>query len=267
MRPRVSHSLTLVLTTLITSLVSYPYAKASAEPEFGIRAEGYLGYSNLDIFFTELEAFQGGGTGSVSVIFDQFYLQADVFGNVMDFENDIEAKNVGPGLHLGWRDPSRGSAGIVGTYNDLDLGGGSVDVYRAGFEGEAYLDSVTFGLNTGYLDFESFGSGSAYIEGLVAAYPIEEARLSFRIGGVGIEDDDPLISLGIGAEYLVGQVAAPFVRWEASLPDTFDDLVQHSIVAGLTLYWGSSDGPTLKRYDRTYFKSSCGGLLLLGRLC
>ncbi len=63
MRPRVSHSLTLLLTTLITSLVLYPHAKASAEPEFGIRAEGYLGYSNLDIFFTELEAFQGGGTG------------------------------------------------------------------------------------------------------------------------------------------------------------------------------------------------------------
>ena len=78
----------------------------------------------------DLDGFQGGGTGSVSANFGQFYLQGDVFGDAIDFERNVEAKNVGPGVHAAWRDSGVGSAGVVGSYNHLDLGGGTLDIYR-----------------------------------------------------------------------------------------------------------------------------------------
>jgi hypothetical protein len=34
----------------------------------------------------------------------------------------------------------------------------------------------------------------------------------------------------------------------------------------VTLYWGA-DEPSLRSYDRTHFKPSCGGYLLVGRIC
>lgn len=233
------------------------------EPDVAVRADGYLGYSDLR-FVADSDGFQGGGSGSVSLTFDRIYIQGDVFGDAMDFEGGIEPKNVGPGLHLGWRDPDLGSAGVVGTYNHLDLGGGIADVYRAGVEGEFYLDQLTFGLNGGYIDFE--GSGLGYVDGLVAFYPSERGRLNLRFGAFGIENSDPLIDIGVGGEYLVTAAMAPFLRWEASIPDTFGDVLQYSVVAGLAIYWGG-DGPSLRDYDRNHFKPSCEGLLLFGRIC
>jgi hypothetical protein len=67
---------------LTACLALVPIATASAEPDLALRVEGYLGYSNLDVGFVDLDAFQGGGTGSVSVVFEQFYLQGDLFGDV-----------------------------------------------------------------------------------------------------------------------------------------------------------------------------------------
>jgi len=249
---------------LTACLALVPIATASAEPDLALRVEGYLGYSNLDFGFVDLDAFQGGGTGSVSAVFEQFYLQGDLFGDVMDFDQGFKAKNVGPGVHIGGRDPSKGSVGIVGTYNDLDLGDGDLDIFRVGFEGEAYLDRLTLGLNAGLIDLD--GDAHAYIEGLLAFYPMENARLNFRIGAVGVDDSDPLINLGLGVEFLANQTLAPFMRWEASLPDDFGDVFQYSLVAGLTFYWGA-ETPTLQGYDRSRFKQSCSGVLLAGRIC
>jgi hypothetical protein len=95
---------------------------------------------------------------------------------------------------------------------------------------------------------------------------MENARLNFRIGAVGVDDNDPLINLGLGVEFLANQTLAPFMRWEASLSDDFGDVFQHSLVAGLTFYWGA-ETPTLQGYDRGRFKQSCSGVLLAGRIC
>jgi hypothetical protein len=253
----------VLLNFLIVCLAFILIENASAEPEVALRAEGYLGYSNIGDF-VDLDGFQGGGTGSVSAIFAQFYLQGDVFADVIDFERNLEAKNVGPGVHAGWRDSELGSAGVVGSYNHLDLEFVTLDIYRTGFEGEIYVNAFTVGLNAGYMDLD--GEGFAYLGGLFKFYPVERARLNFRIGAVGIDDDDPLVDLGLGGEYLMNDLLAPFVRWEASLPDSFDDVSQYSIVAGLTIYWGS-DSPDLQTYDRGYLKSSCAGVLIFGRVC
>ena len=254
----------LAALSLITCLALVPIATASAEADVAVRVEGYLGYANLDAGSVDLDAFQGGGTGSASMVFGQIYLQGDVFGDVMDFEEGIDVKNVGPGVHLGWRDSEIGSAGIVGAYNDLDVDGISVDVFRTGFEGEAYFDKLTLGLNVGYLDFDH--DANAYIEGLFAFYATESARLDFRIGAVGVGEDGPVVNLGLGGELLVNDIAAPFVRWEASISDGFGNVIQHSLVAGVTIYWGA-DTPTLQSYDRNHFQRGCAGLLLIGRTC
>ncbi len=258
------HRVRFWVSLLLTTYLAPPaIAATAAEPDIAIRVEGYLGYSNLDVI-ERIDAFQGGGSGSVSLIFDRIYVQGDVFGDVMDFEGNVEGKNVGPGLHLGWRDPDRGSAGVVGTYNNVDLGIKTLDVYRAGFEGEVYLDRLTIGLNGGYFDLDDSGFG--YLDGLFAFYPTERARLSLRIGAIGIEQSNPLINLGGRGEYLVTDALAPFVRWEGSVSDTFGQVLQHSIVVGLTFYWGG-DTPSLQAYDRSYFNQSCGGVLLVSRLC
>lgn len=259
-----AHRLRFHAPVLALAFVALSAASArAAEPDLAIRVEGYVGYSQLD-FIREIDAFQGGGSGSLSLVYGPFYVQGDVFGDVMDFEGDAEFETVGPGLHLGWRDAQRGSAGVVGSYDHFDGGSGSLDVYRTGIEGEVYLDRVTLGLNGGYLDFA--GSGSIYVDGLVTFYPIERARLSLRAGAFDIEDGSPLVDFGVGGEYLATSALSPFLRWEASVPDAFDDVFQQSIVAGLNVYWGGGS-PSLATYDRAHFKPSCGGVLLFGRLC
>ncbi|HEB91362.1 MAG TPA: hypothetical protein ENI85_17430 [Deltaproteobacteria bacterium] len=241
-----------------------PVATNAADPEIAVRVDGYLGYGNLDLFLFEEDAFQGGGSGSVSAVFDAFYVQADVFGDVMDFEGSLEARNVGPGLHLGWRDPDRGSAGVVGTYGHLDLGVDSLDVYRAGVEGEIYLDRLTMGLSGGYLDFS--GADLAYLDVRLGFYPVERLRLGIRVGADGVEESNPQFGLGLDAAVLATRTVVPFLRWEASLPTRFSRVVQHSLAAGLALYWGEAES-SLRARDRNAFNRPCRGLLVVGRLC
>lgn len=237
-------------------------AARAADPLLAIRAEGYLGYSRIEAF-DEFDGFQGGGTGSLSLVLDEFYVQGDVFGDRADYEGDLQVETVGPGLHLGWRDAQRGSAGVVATYDHLEGQAGSVEAYRTGFEGELYLDRLTLGLNGGYLGVEDSGSG--YLDALVAFYPIERLRLNVRGGALGIESS-PVVAFGLGGDYLVADFLAPFVRWESLVANSFGGVLQQSVVAGLSVYWGGSS-PSLRNYDRTHFKSSCAGVMLVGRIC
>ena len=248
---------------LTACLLLSPVATSAVEPGVAIRAEGYLGYSSIDLI-NRVDAFQGGGSGSVSLTVDRLYVQGDVFGDVMDFEENVEARNVGSGLHLGWRDPERGNAGVVGAYNSLKVAGTTFDVIRAGFEAAAYLDQLTIGLTGGYLDLD--GADFVYLDALFAFYPTERARLNLGVGATGIEGGSPLIDLAVGGELLLTEALAPFLRWEGTLPKTFADVLQHSIVAGLTFYWGG-DTNSLQGYDRNYFNSGCRGTLIGGRLC
>ena len=124
----------LVFALMAIGLAVLPTSTISAEPKLAVRAEGYIGYTNLEVEHLEEDAFQGGGTGSASAVFDPLYLQADVFGNVMEFDRD-STESVGAGVHLGWRDPERGSAGLVGVYTDLS----ESDTGRGGLEGELFF--------------------------------------------------------------------------------------------------------------------------------
>ncbi len=256
----------LASTLIAIGLAALPASTISAEPKLALRAEGYVGYSDVEIEIVQEaseDAFQGGGTGSVSAVFDQLYLQADVFGNVMEFDRD-SAESVGAGAHVGWRDPMRGSAGIAGTYTHLsDLSDN--DSGRAGFEGELFLDRLTLAANAGYFGFDDDAYG--YADAGLAFYPIDRARLHLRGGVFAFDDDDPTGLVGAGGEILVVNALAAFARWEASIYDSSSiDIQQHSIVFGVSLYWGAEEA-SLLNYDRTHFKSSCGGYLLVGRIC
>jgi len=58
-----------------------------------------------------------------------------------------------------------------------------------------------------------------------------------------------------------------FARWEASLlDDSGIEVDEHSVVAGVRLYWGSSQ-PSLQSYDREHFNESCLGIRRVGRSC
>ena len=45
----------------------------------------------------------------MSAVFDAFDVRAEVLVDVTDSEGGLEARNVGAGLHVGWRNPDRGT--------------------------------------------------------------------------------------------------------------------------------------------------------------
>lgn len=260
-------SLVSVWIVICLAVLLLPAATVSAESRVALRAEGYIGYSKIDLGFFDEDTFQGGGTGSASLVVDQLYLQGDVFGDAMDFDV-LDTDTVGGGVHFGWRDAERGSVGAVGVYNNQDRSilSDSLDIWRAGLEGELFLDRVTLGLNSGYLQIDDDSTG--YFDAGIQFYPIDRARLSFSGGVFDIEEDDPFGVVGAGGEFLLVGPLAAFARWEATFVDTSSvDIDQHSVVVGVRLYWGA-DEPTLLTYDRAHFKRACSGYLLAGgRLC
>ena len=249
-------------------------AMAQAQPRFAVRGEGYLGYSNfqLELFGQEAEehAFTGGGTGSAAIAFGPIYLQADLTGDVSDYDPP-KSETIGGGGRLGLRDAERGAAGIVGNYSDQEIDDSNgFEFWRVGFEGEAFLDRWTVGLNAGYAELGAGGGddGSGYIDGTVSFYPMDRLRLHLMGGGYAIEDDDPLGIVGAGAEYLLVDPVSLFTRWEAGIIDeSGGDLQQHALHFGVRVYFGAEE-PSLVAYDRSHLKTACTGYqLVFTRFC
>jgi len=133
---------------LFAMIIGPGLAGAEARSNLAVRGEGYIGYSRIDIDTgsadTDADGFEGGGTGSVSVLFDSIYLQADLFGDASEFDS-ADPDRVGAAGHLGWRDATRGSLGVVGAINHVDAGGSDTDEWRAGIEGQVFFDRFTGG--------------------------------------------------------------------------------------------------------------------------
>jgi len=254
-----------------------PFGVASAEPVVAVRGEGYLGYSEIDLFNVDIEGFQGGGVGSASLVLDGLYLQGDVFGDSekLDVESssaDYDADDFGAALRGGWRDAEKGSLGVVGTFNRVELrlsdSGLSVDsdydIWRAGAESELFLDRVTFALNAGFLQVDEDSTGM--VDAGVSYYPIDRVKLNLRGGVVDIEEDDPTGLVGASGEWLFVDPLSAFLRWQSAILDEGDGIERHSIVVGVRLYWGAEDA-SLLRYDRAHFKESCADFSLASRAC
>jgi hypothetical protein len=261
-RSKTSSMRPLVSTLLMAWLVVLPTTSTRADSSLALRGEGYIGYSNLEFGAFDDDAFQGGGTGSVSIVEDGLYLQADVFGDAADY-GLLDSKNVGAGAHVGLRDAERGRVGLAGAYNRLDEL--EADFWRAGFEGEIFLDRFTLALNAGYLDQD--GDSTGHADAGLAFYPTDRARVQVGGGLYDIEESDPIGTISASGELLVMDALGTFVRWESLIQDGPFDIEQHSIVFGVAVYWGAAD-VSLLAYDRLHFKRSCSGHLVFGgRIC
>lgn len=257
---------TILGSVISLILVFVARAADAATPDTAVRAEGYVGYSQLDLGALDDDGFQGGGVGSVSAAIDRLHLQADVFGDSTDYD-DFGTEDVGAGGHVGWRDAERGGLGFVGNYNRFgeDVASG-LDVWRAGFEGEAFLDRIALTANAGYLQIDDDSTGYADLG--ISFHPIDRARIGFDGGLVDIEESNPVGFVVADAEVLFADVVSAFARWEGEFSSSSGvDYEAHSIVFGARLYWGA-EKPSLLSYDRTHFKRSCMGYRLIGaRMC
>jgi len=250
---------------VVSCLVALPVMTARSAPGVALRGEGYVGFTRLAVESSSAsaddEVFQGGGAGSLSLTFDTLYVQGDVFGDVTDYDPD-GVDTVGGALRLGWREASRGSLGLLGTFNrQEDL----VNHWRAGLEGELYLERLTVAATGAYAQIYDDES-TAHVEGALAYYPTERTRLRVRGGVLSPETDDPVGLAGASAELLVVEPLGLFARWEGAFVESSLDFAQNSLVFGARLYWGAAS-PSLLRYDREHFRDACDGFLFLGRGC
>lgn len=265
---------------LITSLVLLSSATAWSEPRIALRGEGYVGYNHLELGSLDEDAFEGGGGASASLVLDRLYLQGDLLGDRVQFDDvgpfdaDLDADSVVAALRVGWRDAERGALGLVGAYEYLDLdasggpggsGSAETDIGRIGLETELFFGPVTLAGNGGVRFIDDEDSG--YIDVGGSFYPTERARIHLGGGVADIEEDDPFGLIGAGAEILLLDPLSLFARWDATLVDDDVDFEQHSVVFGARLYWGA-ETPSLLAYDRSHFKRTCvAPLFATGRIC
>jgi len=72
----------------------------------------------------------------------------------------LDANYKGAGVHLFWRDPSRGLLGLIASTQRLD----SFDQDRVGVEAEAYLDSLSLRFRAGHQDGDARDGGFAGVQ-------------------------------------------------------------------------------------------------------
>jgi hypothetical protein len=247
---------------------TWEYEEESSFPLFALRADGFIGVAAVDRFDfgSDDTTFEGGGTGSVAFLLDSIYIQGDIFGDVRDYDG-ADTSVVGFVASGGWRDPESGRAGGALAYSAQEVDNSDFDVFRFGVDGEIFLDFVTFGAEMGYANIEISGSDddAFYLDTGLDYYANDDLKL---LGGVGViagGDIDNIALLHAGMEYYLGSdiPVSLFTRWEAGFSHFADT---NSFVGGFRIYWGA-EHPSLKSYDRAYFKESCAGFNFIGRIC
>jgi len=206
-----------------------------------------------------------GGDGSLDVASGLLNVQADFSAEgTLDRGSDDDTLEhwYGGGLHVGWRDPGRGSIsgfGGIGKVKINNLGDDDPDTiaWTAGLEGQILLlDPVTFYMQAGYMDRQSIASGGdiAYIKnaGFVRVFPrffvgdnfkIEIPEISYTQGTMD-PDRDKVWILGWRAELEYRPENLPvsaFLSYTGARYDQEDDwdvLYEHRIGFGVRLYFG-----------------------------
>ena len=236
-------------------------AQSDEDPMLALRAEGYLGGAVVepDGPVDDQSSFTGGGTGSLALVRGLAHFQADIFGDSQD--SDPEFSNVGVAGHFGVADPEVGALAFTLGYNRLDLGRSEDDLVRVGGEVEAYLSSVTLGMQGGLFGTSSSVDDFYYLRGILRFYPTDNLKLEAALGYADTGDD--LAHARAQIEFRPESWwASFFVRWESAYSDSLD---QHAAVIGLKFM--RDGGRTLEASDRKYFRDACGGLLLGARTC
>ena len=170
----------------------------------------------------------------------------------------VEVWHVGGALF--YRDPSWGLLGIDGAFGGIDFDGESIDTYRVGVRGEAYVgDTATLSARAGYVNLSGFGDqidgpyidlgASIYVTPNLALKP-EFEYMNLSSGGDSVD----LYAVGAEAEFgldeLTGVPVALFggARY-GELSDSGDSLTQTHGFVGIRFYFGS--GNTLIDHHRS----------------
>lgn len=176
------------------------------------------------------------GAGAISIpLGDTFGLQAD-FAVVDAFDETA----VGGALHLFTRDPNQYLLGAIGGYADFGAG----ETLWGGAEAEIYLDSISIEAVAGVMDLDVGNNNSTefFAVGDVALYATDDLRLS-----VGASSIAGFETAGVGMEWLLGDIGMP-ISFTADARIGEDDFI--AAKAGFTLYFGGSEGKSLKDRHR-----------------
>ena len=269
----------LIGFTVAGVLIACPAMGASDGVELSGKGEFLATYLNLDDRGKEViqdgeasDYWTLGGGGALGVAWRALFLQADFSaeGNLDERSaDDTYEHSYGGGLHVGWRDPKRGSFGVFGSAGNVEInnaGDNDPDtvVWGVGLEGQAFFDPFTLYLQAGYLDRESVSSGGD-IDALKNAgfgrvvgrtfcgdnFKFE-SEISYTQGKMDPDGDDVwVLGWGVEFEYRLGDTpVSGFVGYTGARYDQDDDwdvLYEHRIGFGVRAYFGQE---SLKANDR-----------------
>jgi len=213
-----------------------------------------------------------GGAGALDVSWRALNLQADVSAEgTLDERSadDTYEHSVGGGLHVGWRNPERGSFGVFGAVGDVEIHNVGDDdpdtvVWGVGLEGQAFFDPFTLYLQAGYLDRETVASGgdvdalknAGFGRVVGRAFCGDDfmlaSELSYTQGKMDPDEDNVWI-LGWGAELEYrpgGMPLSGFLGYTGSRyfqDDDSDVLYEHRVGFGVRVYFGQN---SLRANDR-----------------
>jgi len=266
-------------SAVIGILVALP--AAASENDVQLSGKGQFRATYLDLEDNGKAVIQGGedshywtlqGGGALDATWRLLNLQADFTseGSLINGSADDTYQNsYGGGLHLGWRDPLRGSFGAFGTagsvhINDVGNNDPKTFVFGAGLEGQLFFDPLTLYLQAGYLDREKVTSGgdidalkNAGFVRLVGRYFVNdhlklEPEISYTQGKMDMDGDKVwILGWGSDIEYqLCNSPVSAFIAYTGARYDQNDDndiLFEHRIGFGVRFYFGQK---SLKDNDR-----------------
>jgi len=260
-------------------LVVFPAMGEDTDVELSARGEFAATYLDLDD--NGKGVIQGGeasdywllgGGGAFDVAWRALNLQADFSAEGTLNErsaDDTYRHSYGGGLHIGWRNPERGSFGAfggVGSVEINDVGGRNPDTvaWGAGLEGQIFFEPATLYLQAGYLDREPLSSGgdidalknAGFARAIGRLFCSDNCKLDAEFSytqGKMDPDEDTVWILGWGTdvEYRPdGWPVSGFVGYTGARYDQHDDndvLFEHRIGFGVRVYFGHE---SLKANDR-----------------
>jgi len=261
------------------ALIACPAMGANDGVELAGKGEFLATYLNLDDRGKEViqdgeasDYWLLGGGAALGISWRALNLQADFSAEgTLDERSadDTYKHSYGGGLHVGWRDPERGSFGAFGSAGKVEInnaGDNDPDtvVWGVGLEGQAFFDPFTLYLQAGYLDRESVSSGGdidalnnagfgRVVGRTFCGDNFEfESEISYTQGKMDPDEDNVWI-LGWRAEfeYRLGDTpVSGFVGYTGARYDQDDDwdvLYEHRIGFGVRAYFGQA---SLKANDR-----------------
>ena len=185
----------------------------------------------------------------------------------MGFQVDLaigfndEDQTGGLGGHVFWRDPSRGLAGVIASYAQLDRssGGPDADAILIGGEGEYYRNRLTLSVTAGH-QFGDETDNGIFARGGLGWYFHE----NLLVGGSAGFDPQRDMVITVNSEYQLDLEKYQGVTVFGN--GLYGDDEQIGLLAGVRLYFGGNDKSLQRRHreDDPVDNVAMSGMDLLG---